>query len=400
MSSRVTPPSVFCPDLTFVPRGPHEGKRPVPLNRPVNVISTPVPNAGGPPGAPPLMSRVVVLNIDAQLYIRDLYGRANLRWNGEPVAEARLRHGDRVQLGKIEYGVVATRCDPSAAAAAAASSASAPPVEIVTPGGAPPMRVRTPITVFAPTETADIRLPAKPAGGDACAMILRMGDLYWLWNLEPSSELRVNGQVVTRAELGDGSDVSVGGAGFRFRAVTAPAPAAPVRAVQKQQSKASASSASGTKPQAAKPQAAKPALPTGVVATFSIPSAQGAPGAAPTQETGASPATPAKAGAKASPPVVVGRTRPAPGAKPRVARTLDGNDADGIRQWGPLAFAVASADRPELQGQGAQGPAEPPPEVAEEAPASRRLGGLLIVGVIVLVLLAAAAFYGRKYLGF
>jgi hypothetical protein len=398
MSSRVTPPSVFCPDLTFVPRGPHEGKRPVPLNRPVNVISTPVPNVGGPHGATPLMSRVVVLNIDAQLYIRDLYGRANLRWNGEPVAEARLRHGDKVQLGKIEYGVVATKCDPSSAAVAVSP---APGVEIVTPGGAPPVRVRTPVTVFAPIETADIRLPARAGGGDACAMILRMGDLYWLWNLEPAAELRVNGQVVTRAELSDGSDVSVGGTGFRFRAIAAPTAAVPVKASPKlQQSKAAPPSAAPAKPPAKTPSKAPPGLPSGVVATFSMPSAPGAPSAPPADEASALPsAVPAKAAAKASPPVVVGRTRPAPAGKPRVTQRLEGDDADGIRHWGPLAFAVAAADRPELQGP--QGPAAPLPEVAEESPArSRRLGGVLIVGVVVLALLAVAAFYGRKYLGF
>jgi hypothetical protein len=78
---------------------------------------------------------------------------------------------------------------------------------------------------------------------------------------------------------------------------------------------------------------------------------------------------------------------------------VEGDDAEAIRQWGPLAFAVAAADRPELQGSPA--PADAPPEMAEEPTGSgRRLGGILIVGVIVLALLAVGAFYGRTYLGF
>jgi len=157
MNSRETPPSVFCPDLRFVPQAPHEAKPPVPLNRPVNVISTPVPGSLTPDGAP-TMSRVVVLNIDGQLYIRDLYGRANLHYNGEPATEARLRDGDRVRLGKIEYAVAAAGC----AASATLSPAAAPAVEIVADGSSP-VRVRTPVTVVAPTETADVLVVV---GGD------------------------------------------------------------------------------------------------------------------------------------------------------------------------------------------------------------------------------------------
>jgi hypothetical protein len=368
MSSRATPPSVYCQDFTFVPRGPHEGKRPVPLNRPVNVISTPVPGAGT--NGTPAMSRVVVLNTDGQLYLRDIYGRANLHLNGEPVTEARLRHGDRIQLGKIEYEVVATQCGEAAGPSSAPSAS--PAVEIVTPGGGPPVRVREPVTVIATTHTADVRLPAT-AG--ACAMILRLGDVYWLWNLEPASELRVNGQVVTRSELTDGSEMDLGGSALRFRAAAAPPPAAPKPPTT-----------------AAKPReaAAPPAKPKAPAAATPFAAKADAPVLVPlTPKTIATPPPAASPSAGSAPRGAA--------ANLRVDQVVGGDDAESIKRWGPLAFAVAAADRPELQT--AQPPSEPPPPVSDESPGvGRRLVGILLV-VIVLAAIGAGAFLARQYLG-
>lgn len=394
MSSRATPPSVFCPDLTFVPQPPHEAKRPVPLNRPVNVISTPVPGAVTPDGAA-TMSRVVVLNIDGQLYIRDLYGRANLHYNGQPATEARLRDGDRVRLGKIEYAVVAAGCTASASPPPAA----APAVEILADGSSP-VRVRTPVTVVAPTETADLRLPAN---GDAaaCAMILRLGDLYWLWNLEPATELRVNGQVVSRAELTDGSQVSVGGSEFRVRAVpvavppktkAAPSPQRVAPPAKQGGMKPVPAPKTVTKPEAVPPVAKpKPPAATPFAATAVLTPDAGLPAPA---------ATPPRVPAKAStaPPADAPKSKAlvVPAGKPRVNQVVDKDDAEAIKRWGPLAFAVAAADRPELQN--GHGPMEPPPEFPEEPSHKGRRIAVIVIMVLIVAALAGGAYYAWRYI--
>jgi hypothetical protein len=75
------------------------------------------------------------------------------------------------------------------------------------------------------------------------------------------------------------------------------------------------------------------------------------------------------------------------------------DDAELFKQWGPLAFAVAAADRPELQAGGsksraaaaaASAPANPTP------PRGRFIVKLLAV-LVLLALLAAGAFLAWKY---
>jgi hypothetical protein len=284
-------------------------------------------------------------------------------------------------------------------------------VEIVAAGGAP-VRVRTPVTVVAPMETADLRLPANGAAA-ACAMILRLGDLYWLWNLEPTTELRVNGQVVTRAELSDGSQVSVGGSEFRVRSVPVAAPAKPQAPPPPPPQRVAPPAKQG----AAKPiVAAKPkapaATPFAATATVLTPDAQ-PPAAKPIAAT-APAAQPPAANPVAKPPAVPAKASPAaapasapkakplavPAGKPRVTPAVDEDDAEAIKRWGPLAFAVAAADRPELHQNG-QAPAEPPPEFDEYADepshAGRRIA-VIVIMVLIVAALAAGAYYAWRYI--
>src|SRR6478735_7415696 len=109
MSSRPTPPSVFYEDFALVPRGASAGKPKVSFSRPVNLLSAASTPSGGQASPATSAAHVLVLNLDGQLYIRDLTGTASLQWNGKPVVEAKLTHGDQVRLGKIEYEVFATR---------------------------------------------------------------------------------------------------------------------------------------------------------------------------------------------------------------------------------------------------------------------------------------------------
>src|SRR4051794_10471179 len=100
MSERATPPSVYCEDFALVPRAGHEGKPRVAFSRPVNLLSDASTANGTQAGSPLAAAHVLVLNLDGQLYIRDLTGTASLQWNGKTVVEAKLKHADRVRLGK------------------------------------------------------------------------------------------------------------------------------------------------------------------------------------------------------------------------------------------------------------------------------------------------------------
>jgi MYXO-CTERM domain-containing protein len=81
------------------------------------------------------------------------------------------------------------------------------------------------------------------------------------------------------------------------------------------------------------------------------------------------------------------------------------DDADVFKQWGPLAFAVAAADRPELQAGGSRsGKARATAAATDGAPAAprRHIVFKWVVTLLALAVLAAGVFiawkYGRRYL--
>jgi hypothetical protein len=80
------------------------------------------------------------------------------------------------------------------------------------------------------------------------------------------------------------------------------------------------------------------------------------------------------------------------------------DDADVFKQWGPLAFAVASADRPELRPGGSKSGSQSSPKAPEAIivpapppPAPRRSVVKVLVIVVLLALLAGGAFVAWKY---
>ena len=94
------------------------------------------------------------------------------------------------------------------------------------------------------------------------------------------------------------------------------------------------------------------------------------------------------------------KTAPAQ-ATPIVVDRRPGNsqledDADVFKQWGPLAFAVAAADRPELQAGGSKSGSRPP-AASTPAPKGRRWMLKLIAALFALCVLAAGAFFVWKY---
>ena len=91
-----------------------------------------------------------------------------------------------------------------------------------------------------------------------------------------------------------------------------------------------------------------------------------------------------------------------PAAAPLPQRTSAGDsalddDADVFKQWGPLAFAVAAADRPELQPGGSRSGKNTAVATGAAAGPRRSFVFKLMVVLVLLVLLAAGAFVAWKY---
>ncbi|MDB5323388.1 MAG: hypothetical protein JWN40_5019 [Phycisphaerales bacterium] len=411
MSTKAAPPSVYYEDFSLRPRAGFEGKPPVAFSRPVNLLSAASASDGAQAPAQTASAHVLVLNLDGQLYIRDLTGSASLQWNGTTVVEASLHHGDRVRLGKIEYDVFATRLAP----AGANGQMATPSAELLPAAGGDPRTVRGPVMLVGACEQAELRLMTAGAP-EACAMIMRLGAGYWLWNLDPASPCRINGEPVVRAPLPDGSLLTIGDDKFRFRLIPqASAPEAPV-----------AKTAVPAKPAPAKPAPPPPAqqkkvIPVVAKAIAPVPAKSGASAApilpsapiqAPQPAVASSP-TPIPPAAPIPPPAVtpapasaqtaIQATPPVPPQPKRLTSDSALNDdADVFKQWGPLAFAVAAADRPELQAGGSRsGKNTAAATNATPAPRGRFIVKLLIA-VVVLAVLAAGAFvawkYGKRYL--
>src|SRR5687767_11886891 len=108
------PPPVYCPDFALLPIGEHTGKPRIPFARPVNLITSAARSSEAGAAAPG--ARLIVLNTDGRLYIRDLTGDYQMHWNGRLVTEATVAHGDRLRLANVEHEVSAPNCMPAAAA--------------------------------------------------------------------------------------------------------------------------------------------------------------------------------------------------------------------------------------------------------------------------------------------
>jgi hypothetical protein len=348
----------------------------------VNLLSAPSVERAATPGK--AAAQVLVLNLDGQLYIRDLAGTASLQWNGNPTAQANLRHGDKVRLGKIEYDVRATRF------ATGQSPAAGPPAELLSGEGVA-MTIHTPVSLVGSSEQAELRLPGDNVPG-VMAMILRIGQGYWLWNLDAAFPCRVNGEPVVRVALAEGSVVSLAGREFRFRQrpeAMATVEAKPVNnRPPKSRTKAKRSAA---RPAEATPAAAPLAPPPAPAAgPLSSPQPQAKPSVVvklPSTPASKAPPQPISQLANALPPGLQASSKPV---------TLD-DEADVFKQWGPLAFAVAAADRPELQPSGSRAPAPEPtaPEPKSSNPSWRRWVG----GLTLLILLGAGAFFAWHHFG-
>ena len=389
MSSQAAPPSVYYEDFALVPRGASAGKPKVSFSRPVNLLSAASAPSSGQASPSTAAAHVLVLNLDGQLYIRDLTGTASLQWNGKPVVDAKLRHGDQVQLGKIEYEVFATRI---AAGATDNGQPMAPPAALVPTAGGEARPMRGPVTLVGACEQADLRLLTDGAP-EACAMLLRLGAGYWLWNLDPASPCRLNGAPVVRAALADGNVVSIGDEDFHFRFLpqgqTKPKNPQVVKAV-----KAKA-------PMRAAPVRADPVSPAAPVVPAEarrVPPPGVVP--APTSDTAIDSPAPAAAAQQqqqqqglATVPATMPRT-------PDESELRD--DADVFKQWGPLAFAVAAADRPELQPGGSKSGSRSAAQAVEVVaapvpPPSNRSVLKVVVIVVLLALLVGGAYVAWKY---
>jgi hypothetical protein len=88
-------------------------------------------------------------------------------------------------------------------------------------------------------------------------------------------------------------------------------------------------------------------------------------------------------------------------ARTNGGKTLHEDDAKAIKRWGPLALAVAAADRPELQGgaavQAPQVPQQPSPVEPTGARPRRRWIGIVLSLLVVVAGAAAGAVFAWQH---
>src|SRR5688500_17345398 len=213
----------------LVPQGPHEGQRPMTLNRLFTLI-------GSAPSArlylpSKLVSRchAVVVNADGALFIRDLASRTQVIINGRPVKEADLRNGDVVQIGPFSFEFT----DPSGATAKrpdrASRRAKLPKAALEVEGLDEPLPVEERILLIGRREAADISLTENSASS-AHAVIVASEGKHLVRDLHSRTGTFVNGVKVHEHTLSPGDLLRVGETTLRYvrrAAAGAAAPAAP-----------------------------------------------------------------------------------------------------------------------------------------------------------------------------
>jgi hypothetical protein len=250
------------------------------------------------------------------------------------------------------------------------------------------MKVKTPVSLIGASEQAELRMDADNIP-EAMAMILRIGQGYWLWNLEPAFSCRVNGEVVVRMGLGEGSVISIVGKEFRFHVRPETAAVLEAKEPDKRAARSPARpKRASTAPAPRKTPTATPA-PDPAAPPISTPPSIAKPDLVAKLPVPSPPATPPRAAAQPAVPMIP----PASAA----ARAPE-EEADVFKQWGPLAFAVAAADRPELQGGGSKSSTSTLNATALPAP-SKPPGSRLAIGTLsLLAILTAGAYLAWKYL--
>jgi len=205
----------------------------------------------------------------------------------------------------------------------------APSAALYAPPSPDPIPLRLPVTVLGTNDSADIRVTSSGPVADVLVMIVSLGGRFWLWDLQPANAAKIDGKPVTRAELPDGCTVSIGDNQFRFQV-------APLRV------------------------------------------APGAPDRAARNHDGAPPATAAP-------------TTPADIDIDSDVQTLPAAGVEQFRQWGALAFAVASANQAELHDPTV--PLDPTKFGPPKTPSRWRIPIMILITLIVVAAIAAAAIY-------
>lgn len=341
------------PDAKLIAVGTHAGLPPVSLDRPLTLIGA------GRAVHVRLRSRTVsrmhamILNADGRLLIRDLASRLHVHVNGQAVDQAELHDGDTIRIGCVEF-VLSTGDLPSGGQhlAPIASGAS------LRADGAAPVSLNGSPFIIGRAPRSDL-LILRPEVGRAHALLFEVNGRRFLRDLGSRTGVRLNGVAVQSAGIDDRDVIEI--AGQEFQLLYDPAEArgdSPPTTPD-----ARASDDAGTDLSIIEIDD-HPEIDADVFVEWPAPATANA-----TLEL-ESPAC-----RSAAPP-------PAP--KPRLELAPDA--LDRIREWGPLATALAMQS---------SNTAEPEAEdvAAPPAPLPRRRWRLLAVLLVAACGLGAAAWY-------
>lgn len=191
------------PALT--PVGPHEGKPPVLLSRPVTLVGS-RQNA-----RLHLISRsvskahaLVVVSND-RVYIRDLASRAGVIINGASVREVDLQDGDHIQIGSFQF-----RFTPGAYMKSSWKEGARPePAVLEVAGEELALPIQEHVVLIGRRSSCDLPL-AEENVSTAHAVVFEMEGQRYVRDLGSRSGTFVNGQKVSQAELKFGDQLRIG----------------------------------------------------------------------------------------------------------------------------------------------------------------------------------------------
>jgi pSer/pThr/pTyr-binding forkhead associated (FHA) protein len=187
----------------LIPLGHHEGKPPIPLNRPVTVIGSRNNARIHLLSSTVSKAHALLVLTDTGAYIADLASRTKTLVNGQPVRDVDLKDGDTLAIGKFLFRYVAGRTRGRSRFGAADPA-------VLDVAGAPiPVPLEHRVTLIGRRGGADIPL-VEESVSTAHAVIFERDGKRYVRDLGSRTGTHLNGKSVHQEELRFGDQLRIG----------------------------------------------------------------------------------------------------------------------------------------------------------------------------------------------
>jgi pSer/pThr/pTyr-binding forkhead associated (FHA) protein len=168
-------------------------------------------------------THALLLNLGNNVFLRDLMSRTHTYVNDQKVSECRLKYGDVVRFGQMQFRFV----DLDVLRQSLASARSAP-AELHRDGQVTPLNDRSPMFVIGKERGADLRLTSGPLS-KVHAVLYEHAGKHVLRDLSRHGTF-VDGQRIRTLELQGNEVIDIGGTQFRYQSRQGASPASAVEA--------------------------------------------------------------------------------------------------------------------------------------------------------------------------